>query len=59
MSGVTDNRVEDRTLANAAPSFAGQDDDENEDGTQVLRSINENAKGAFGDPVTATDSDNW
>ncbi|MCY4528762.1 MAG: cadherin domain-containing protein, partial [Chloroflexi bacterium] len=58
VSGVTDNAVEDRTLANAPPSFAGQDDDENTDGIQVGRSINEGAKGAFGDPVTATDSDN-
>ena len=47
VSGVTDNKVEARTLANAAPSF--KDD--------IVVEANENMSGAFGDPVTASDGD--
>ena len=47
VSGVTDNKVEERTLANAAPSF--KDD--------IVVEANENMSGAFGDPVTASDGD--
>ena len=58
VSGVT-TRVEPRTLANAAPSFDDLDEDENAaNGIQVTRSVNENAKGDIGEPVTATDGDN-
>ena len=49
-SGVSENAVESRTLANAAPKF---DDDDK------TRSVNENAKDAnVGDPVAASDADN-
>ena len=49
-SGVSENAVESRTLANAAPKF---DDDDK------TRSVNENAKGAnVGEPVAAKDADN-
>ena len=47
-SGVTDNKVEERTLANAAPRFVDIDPIE----------INENQTGDIGDPVTASDGDN-
>ena len=58
VSGVT-ARVEPRTLANAAPSFDDLDEDDNAaNGTQVTRSVNENAKGDIGEPVMATDADN-
>ena len=45
------------TLANAAPSFSGQDEDDDTAGAQVTRSVNENAKGNLGEPITATDAD--
>ena len=67
-SAVTGNKVEARTLANAAPSFTGQDDmfdDPEQDGiqnagTQVNRSVAENtATGVnIGKPVSASDADN-
>ena len=69
-SAVTENAVEDRTRANAAPSFEGQDetgptvdDNDETDGTQdniiVNRDVDEGVKGAnVGKPVTATDPDN-
>ena len=46
-SGVTENKVEERTLANAAPKFA---DD-------IVVEANENQTGDIGDPVTASDGD--
>ncbi len=59
VSGVTENAVEERTTANSRPSFGGLDDsDDATAGTQVARSLTENADGAFGDPVVATDGDN-
>ena len=63
-SAVTMNKVEARTVANAAPSFKDQDDDNNGDtavpGTQVNRKVDENSeKGTpIGKPVSATDADN-
>ena len=60
---VTANLVEERTVANAAPSFKDQDDDNGDtpmDGIQVSRKVEENAAGAssIGKPVSASDSDN-
>ncbi len=56
-SAVSANRVEARTLSNAAPSLAGQDRDD--DGL-VLRSVRENtAVGRnVGRSISATDADN-
>ena len=58
-SAVTANRVEARTLSNAAPSLAGQDDDEDTPYIEVSRSIAENAAVGtpVGEPVSATDAD--
>ena len=58
-SAVSANRVETTTLFNAAPSFAGQDDDESTTYIDVVRSVPEHtAKGmAIGEPVSATDAD--
>ena len=68
-SGVSDNAVESTTLANAAPSFKGQDqtgpttDDDTDTGVQdyiiVSRTVDEGTDvgTAIGDPVRATDSD--
>ena len=52
-------RVEARTLSNAAPSFAGQDEDEDTPYIDVARSVAENtAVGrSVGRPVSATDED--
>ena len=59
VEGVAANKVEERTLANAAPSFAGQDDNTTATGTQVNRSMDENtAVGVnIGRPVSASDGD--
>ena len=67
-SAVSENSVEDRTTANAAPSFAGLDDRfddpatdavEENDGIQVNRDVDEGVKGAVvGKPIRATDADN-
>ena len=56
---VSARRVEARTLSNAAPSFAGQDDDEASPNFHVARSVAENtAVGRnVGRPVSATDED--
>ena len=58
-SAVTTNRVEARTVANAPPSFADQDDDTTTDDIEVGREVAENsAEGAaVGKPVSATDKD--
>ena len=69
-SVVSGRTVEDTTLANARPSFEGQDqtgptedDDDGETGINdyiiVSRSVAENSAvgAAIGDPITATDSD--
>ena len=59
VQGMTANKVEERTLANAAPSFGDQDDDTAASGTQVNRSMDENtAVGVnIGRPVSASDGD--
>ena len=57
-SAVSANRVEPRTLANAAPTFADQDGDETTPYVDIARSVEENA--AVGTPigtVSATDAD--
>ena len=56
---VTPNKVEERTVSNAAPSFADQDDVEGTGGVQANRSVAENtASGTnIGKPVSASDSD--
>ena len=45
------------TLSNAPPSFAGLDDDDDMDGVQIEREINEDTKGNIGDPLAAKDDD--
>ena len=50
VSGVTDNPVEPRTLANAAPEF---DADE----IEVIE-VSENTSGKIGEPIVASDDDN-
>ena len=60
VSAVSASRVEARTVANAAPSFAEQDDDPTDRTViEVSREVNENAgKGSpVGKPVSATDAD--
>ena len=50
--------VVDETLANAAPSFSGLDEDEDDsNGVQIDLEFDENADGNIGDPLTATDAD--
>ena len=58
-SAVSANPVEAKTASNAAPSFAGQDDDESTPYIDVARSVPENtAEGMpIGEPVAATDAD--
>ena len=58
-SAVSTYRVEAKTLANAAPSFAEQDEDEDTTYIEVSRSVDENtAPGtAIGEQVTALDED--
>ncbi len=58
-SAVSANRVEARTLFNAAPSFADLDEDEDTIYIDVSRSVPENtAVGRdIGEPLTATDTD--
>ncbi len=64
VSAVSGNSVEERTVSNAPPSFADQDDDDNGAtaiaGIQVNRSVNENTDVAtnIGKPVSASDGDN-
>ena len=56
VSAVSENAVEARTVANAAPKF--KDEDADATGTQSKREVDENAKGAnVGKPVSATDGD--
>ena len=67
-SKVTGNSVEERTVSNAAPSFADQDDrfddpdteDVDNPGTQVNREVGENLDAGMniGKPVSASDGDN-
>ena len=59
-SAVTANRVETRPPANAAPSFANQDDDEDTPYIDIARIVPENAAVgmSMGEPISATDDDN-
>ena len=58
-SAVSANPVEAKTPANAAPSFAGQDDDESTSYIDIARFVSETtAVGmTIGEPVSATDAD--
>ena len=58
-SAVSANPVELATLFNAAPSFAGQDDDESTSYIAIARSVPENTAVGMpiGEPVSATDAD--
>ena len=58
-STVTANRVEARTLSNAAPSLTSQDDNEDTPYIEVSRSVDENSPAGtpIGEPVSATDPD--
>ena len=58
-SAVSRNRVEAKAPANAAPSFADQDDDETTRYIDVARFVAETATVglAIGEPVSATDTD--
>ncbi len=58
-SAVSANRVEPTALANAGPSFAVLDNDEDTPYIEVLRSVSENSTvgSPVGPPVSATDSD--
>ena len=57
-SMVSENPVEERTLANAAPSFSDHDTNDDTEGVQATRAVDEGAKGAnVGKPLSAKDSD--
>ena len=58
-SAESANRVELTTLFNAAPSFAGQDDDESTRYIDIARAVPENTAVGMpiGEPVSATDAD--
>ena len=57
-SMVSENPVEERTLANAAPSFADHDTEDTTDGVQATRAVDEGAKGVnVGKPLSAKDAD--
>ena len=58
-SAVTLNPVETTTLFDAAPSFAGQDEDESTRYIDVARSVDEHTAVGMpiGEPVSATDAD--
>ena len=59
MSAVSESSVEERTRANAAPSFAHLDNDDAMDGAQVARAVDEGKKSVnVGKPVIARDADN-
>ena len=59
VSAVSANPVEAKTTSNAAPSFAGQDDDESTSYIDIARSVPENTAVGLpiGEPVSATDPD--
>ena len=58
-SAVSANPVEAKTLADSAPSFAGQDDDEATPYIDIVRSVPENTAVGMpiGEPVSALDPD--
>ena len=59
-SAVTENSVENKTTANAAPSFDSHDTNDDVEGVQVTYEVAENSKGSkIGKkPLTASDTDN-
>ena len=57
-SVVSENAVEARTVANAAPDFSEHDTDDDTTGNQATRKVDENANGAnVGKAVNAKDDD--
>ena len=57
-SKVSENPVEERTLANAEPSFADHDTDDTTDVVEAMRAVDEGKKGAnVGKPLSAKDGD--
>ena len=58
-SAISANPVEAKTLADSAPSFAGQDDDESTRYIDIARSVPENTAAGMpiGEPVSALDPD--
>ncbi len=58
-AAVSANRVEAKTLSNAAPSFEEQDEDEATPYIEIVRAVAENAAAgtAIGEPVSALDED--
>ena len=59
VSAVSETSVEDKTSANAAPSFAHLDNDDTTNGDQVARAVDEGKKSVnVGKPVMARDADN-
>ena len=59
-SVVSENKVEERTLANARPSFADHEDSDDDatNGIQIARDVDEGIEGAqVGKPITAKDDD--
>ena len=59
VSAVSESSVEDKTRANAAPSFAHLDNDDTTNGDQVARAVDEGKKSVnVGKPVVARDADN-
>ena len=55
---VSENPVEARTVANAAPSFADHDTDDTTDAVEATRAVDEGKKGAnVGKPLSAKDGD--
>ena len=58
-SAISANPVEAKTLADSAPSFAGQDDDESTRYIDIARSVPENTAVGMpiGEPVSALDPD--
>ena len=55
---TSENKVEERTVANAQPSFSDHADSHTDTGLQIARMVDENAKDAqVGKPITAKDDD--
>ena len=55
---MSENPVEARTVANAAPSFADHDTDDTTDAVEATRAVDEGKKGAnVGKPLSAKDGD--
>ena len=57
-SVMSENAVEERTVANARPDFSDLDTDKDTAGLQIARDVDEGIKGAqVGKPITAKDDD--